>query len=270
MPKRLTETSIWKNQRWFRKLHPTYKLVWKYLTDMCDHSGIWKVDFGELTEDTGLEDFVLKDFITACNTDFNKETGEKIIRERVKLVNSGVLWITGYIKFQYENKQFMINPAIPAINSALTILNGYGILHEALSKGYITLSQPYEKDMIRTKDKDIDIDTDKDKRINVPFEDFWNLYDKKTSPKDLCQKKWENLKDSERELAIKYIPSYKISQPDKQFRKDPSTYLNQKAWNNELIYRDGTHIQNTSNTSSINGTGKKGTSAARLEAVRNW
>jgi hypothetical protein len=105
--------------------------------------------------------------------------------------------------------------------------------------------------------------------INVPFSDFWKLYDKKTSPKDKCEKKWEKLKDSERAAAMEYIPEYKVAQPDKQFRKDPETFLNQKAWLNEIIYRDGTnpHIRKPS---GVNDGRKKGTSQARTEGLGNW
>lgn len=72
--------------------------------------------------------------------------------------------------------------------------------------------------------------------INVHFGDFWELYDKKVGEKGKLQKKWENLKPGEREKAMLYIPSYKIAQPDKKFRKDPSTFINNKSWNDELIY----------------------------------
>jgi hypothetical protein len=143
MPKRQTETKIWSTQRWYRKLHPYHKLVWKYLTDCCDHAGIWKIDYGQLVDDTGIEDFDLAQFIQACNTDFDKETGERIFRERIMAVSKGVLWLTGFIRFQYENKDFQVNPDVPVIKSALQILNGYGILQQALDKGYITLSKPF-------------------------------------------------------------------------------------------------------------------------------
>jgi len=73
------------------------------------------------------------------------------------------------------------------------------------------------------------------KDINIAFDEFWNLYDKKVGEKDKLKKKWELLKDEERELAMKHIPNYKLSQPEKKFRKDPSTYLNNKSFNDEII-----------------------------------
>lgn len=72
-----------------------------------------------------------------------------------------------------------------------------------------------------------------DNDININFSEFWNLYNKKTGRKD-CEKKWNKLKDSEREEIIKTLPTYIKSTPDIQFRKNPITYLNQRTWEDEL------------------------------------
>lgn len=79
----------------------------------------------------------------------------------------------------------------------------------------------------------------KEKEPNYSFEDFWELYDKKVGKKDSLIKKWLKLSDTERELAMSYIPQYKQCQPDKKYRKNPETFLNQKAWNDELIFDYG-------------------------------
>ncbi len=36
------------------------------------------------------------------------------------------------------------------------------------------------------------------------------------------------------------MPRYKLSQPDKQYRKNPVTFLNNESWNNELIINQKT------------------------------
>lgn len=66
------------------------------------------------------------------------------------------------------------------------------------------------------------------------FEDFWNLYDKKVG-KDACYKKWAKLSGVDREKIFTTLPAYIASQPDKKYRKNPETYLNQRAWNDEII-----------------------------------
>lgn len=67
------------------------------------------------------------------------------------------------------------------------------------------------------------------------FDDFWNAYDKKVGPKERLKKKWNKLKQEEREMAMQHLEEYKQATPDKKFRKNPETYLNQKSWNDEII-----------------------------------
>ena len=88
--------------------------------------------------------------------------------------------------------------------------------------------------------------------INISFDDFWNTYDKKVGDKEKIKKKWDALKDSEREAIMSHIPLYKQSQPDKKFRKDPSTYLNNKSWNDEIIYSAGNQHANNQSVNNQN------------------
>ena len=72
------------------------------------------------------------------------------------------------------------------------------------------------------------------KKINVPFEKFWNLYDKKIDRKK-CELKWIRLTDKERIECIEKLPAYIFATPDKKFWRDPETYFNNKSWENEII-----------------------------------
>ncbi|MEG2341440.1 MAG: hypothetical protein RSB69_11915 [Odoribacter sp.] len=72
-------------------------------------------------------------------------------------------------------------------------------------------------------------------RFDDEFDVFWELYEKKRN-REKCLKLWKNLSEKERTEIIDYIPKYKKAQPDKQFRKDPVTFLNQKSWHDELIF----------------------------------
>ena len=82
--------------------------------------------------------------------------------------------------------------------------------------------------------------------INIDFEWFWNDYDKKVGDKQKLKKKWNKLTDIERQNAMNYIDLYKLSVPDKQFRKNPETFLNNKSWNDEIINRSITPIHKLS------------------------
>ena len=80
--------------------------------------------------------------------------------------------------------------------------------------------------------RDLDVDT-----FDGGFSIFWELYEKKVGrPK--CEKLWSKLTAKEREECLAYIPLYKQAQPDKQYRKNPETFLRNKSWNDELIYRN--------------------------------
>jgi len=74
----------------------------------------------------------------------------------------------------------------------------------------------------------------KEKKINIEFDIFWNLYDKKVGDNKSCEKKWNNLKDEQRDKIIKTIPKFIQQFEDKQFQPYPYTYLNGERWNDEV------------------------------------
>jgi len=74
--------------------------------------------------------------------------------------------------------------------------------------------------------------------INIPFISFWNKYDKKAGIKK-AEASWLKLTDQERVLAMDHTKKYVISKPDKQFRKDPTSYLSNKSFNDEIIQTHG-------------------------------
>lgn len=65
------------------------------------------------------------------------------------------------------------------------------------------------------------------------FDEFWDLYGKKRSL-ETCRNKFNKLTESEVDKIFEVLPAYVAATPDKQFRKDPSTWLNQKCWNDEI------------------------------------
>lgn len=84
----------------------------------------------------------------------------------------------------------------------------------------------------------------KEVKDEYTFERAWNLYEKKVGNKEKLEKKWNSMSKKDRKAAIEYIPLYVISKPDKQFRKNFQTFLNQRGWEDEII---GTPQQPTAN-----------------------
>lgn len=104
-------------------------------------------------------------------------------------------------------------------------------------------SEAYAKHMeTETENRTITIN----ENINIEFEWFWNDYDKKVGDKQKLKKKWHKLTDEERQNAMNYLDLYKQAVPDKQFRKNPETFLNNKSWNDEIITRNNTTINKLS------------------------
>lgn len=163
MAKRFTDTDLWKSQRWFRKLNPIFKLVFCYVKDQCNHAGIWKIDCSDLVEDLGLEDFNLTEFTNNVNVEYDKISGKKINKERLRIIDKKYLWLTGFVQFQYEGKEGKVKwENTPAVISALKGLDGIGILSEGITKGYLHLHEPLRVGWQTHKDKDKDKDNNRE------------------------------------------------------------------------------------------------------------
>jgi hypothetical protein len=192
MAKRFTDTDLWKKQRWFRKLNPLNKLVFCYIKDLCNHAGIWKVECSDLIDDLGLDEFDINQFIEAVNTEFDKITGKKILKERLLLLSDNILWISGFVQFQYEGKDGKVNPDAAPVRTALLCLQGLRIpsvtlahpLHKsstvleyALTYKHISLTKDLAEGWTTPKDKDKDKDKDKkggageNKQTGIRFSD---------------------------------------------------------------------------------------------------
>jgi hypothetical protein len=109
-------------------------------------------------------------------------------------------------------------------------LTGLGVLKpsKSKSKGVVKPQSIVEY----TKEEE-----SKEDKIKELFERFWNLYDKKTS-RDKCYKKFKALKPEEMEKLFQHVPKYVEATPEKQYRKNPETYLNNKSFNDEIIDRN--------------------------------
>ncbi len=121
-------------------------------------------------------------------------------------------------------------------------------------------SKAYAKHMeTETENETITINRTKAKIeiLDPKFEEWWLWYDYKIS-KDKAKKSWNKLNEQEKDLALQSVQAYVKSTPDKSFRKHPTTYLNQKSFNDEIITR---------NTTSQSRVSPKVTAWESLQAV---
>jgi hypothetical protein len=73
----------------------------------------------------------------------------------------------------------------------------------------------------------------------IQFNDFWKLYDKKIGNKEKIRNKFIKLKDDDIKLIFETLPLYIKATPNKKFRKNPETYLNNFSWRDEIILDNG-------------------------------
>jgi hypothetical protein len=85
--------------------------------------------------------------------------------------------------------------------------------------------------------ENVNENVNEDKNINIDFDFFWNDYDKKVGDKQKLKSKWNKLSDNDRNQIMNYLPLYIEAVPDKQFRKNPETFLNNKSWLDEIVKR---------------------------------
>ena len=89
MAKRFTDTEKWKKP-FIRLLKAPYKLLWLYICDDCDHSGIWQVDI-EVAEIRIGE-----------KLDYNKAI--MFFNDKIIPLDNGAKWfIPSFIEFQYPS-----------------------------------------------------------------------------------------------------------------------------------------------------------------------
>jgi hypothetical protein len=83
------------------------------------------------------------------------------------------------------------------------------------------------------------IKPEKEKVVELySFETFWKLYDKPTE-KISCILKWSTLAEKEKAAILEKLPAYVEATPERQFRKNPLTYLRRRIWEDEHIPEQG-------------------------------
>ena len=73
-----------------------------------------------------------------------------------------------------------------------------------------------------------------DERKAKGFKMFWAMYDKRVDEKN-CRISFMRLTLEEMGKAINGVKSYVDSTPNKKYRKNPRTWINQKGWESEVV-----------------------------------
>lgn len=94
---------------------------------------------------------------------------------------------------------------------------------------------PNKYNIIENKNKSKSVSNDTQKEDEL-FTLFWDKYGYKKG-KENAKKAWHKLNDKEKDLAIKAIDEYKKDcRRNQRQMKHPTTYLNQKTWEDDFSY----------------------------------
>lgn len=125
---------------------------------------------------------------------------------------------------------------LPQKNLILTLLSQkYGKKSELLTEKHQKSGNQFTKETKGNKSK-LNESKENDFEVIVypSFDDFWNAYDKKIERAE-TEKKWLKLSQAEKEKVMSHVPRYVVATPNAQYRKNPTTYLNQKTYLDEIV-----------------------------------
>ena len=247
MAKRFTDTELW-NQDWFLDIPKDYKLFYFYMKDACNHAGIFKPNFRVFS---ALNDCLI-DSSEALKF-FNSD------KERVLVLKNGRWLIKDFFLFQYGTK---LNNKNKCHQSVLKSLEDNNVKIDSLNNVEILeVKEIPLKPILKTSNelKTVKGNTEREEQ----FDKFWELYNKKVDKKKTMSK-FLKLKDSDVKKIAETIKNYISINNDVKYRKNPLTYLNSEAWNDEIVSNNSTNNFNSSekvinllNNSDLTNTIKK-------------
>jgi hypothetical protein len=218
---RKVHVTFWRDE-FVEGLTPEQKFFYLYLltNDRTTQCGIYEITTKQMCYDTG----------------YNEDTIKKLISFFIDI---------GKIKYSVSTKEMALknwgkynDSNSPKVRSCIE--------KELLKvKDRVLIQYIYSMDTHTQEEQEKEQEKEQE-QVNIDFEWFWNEYDKKVGEKQKLKKKWHKLSDEERQNAMNYLDLYKQAVPDKQFRKNPETFLNNKSWNDEIITRNNTTINKLS------------------------
>lgn len=210
---RKVHVSFWRDE-FIEGLTPEQKYFYLYLltNDRTTQCGIYEITVRQMCYDTGYNDETIKKLL-----EYFISKGRLMYSESTKEIA-----LKNWAKYNDSHS--------PKVRSCID--------KELLKvKNRVLIEYLYSMDTHTQEEKEKEEEKEEEQYINIDFEFFWIEYDKKVGDKKKLIKKWNNLTDAEREKIMEYLPSYKQAVPDKQFRKNPETFFNNKSWLDEIVTR---------------------------------
>ena len=211
MAKRFIDTGLFKDS-WFSELSANNKLFYVYLITNCDHAGIIDLNPRLAEFETGIKGLAK-----------GLDTVKQELGDRLYPLRDNYYFLVKFVKYQYPRG--LAESSKPQ-NAVIKRLHEFGLDPNSM----VRVTKEYANSLERVQDKDKDKDKDKDSIY--PFDQFWNDYNKKTNVAK-SKERYDVLNETTRAKIKEHVPEYVKATPDKQYRKDPTTYLNNKSWLDE-------------------------------------
>jgi len=220
MSKRFTDTQKWLDP-WFADLTPEQKLLWLYLCDMCDNSGVVDLSIRLAQAIIGGEENI-KDNLTALS-------------RRVKVIAGGKYHLPTFVDFQFGKLSEHSN----LHKSVISCLKKNKI-DLPIFKGTLRVPEGYLKGTGKGKGKGIvKVKVKATAKTAEGFEEFWEVYPKRRA-RLRALKAWEKLTMTDALLA-QIISTVKKQKKTKEWTKDdgewiplPASWLNAGCWDDEV------------------------------------
>lgn len=193
MAKRFTDTDKWKDN-WYLSLSNDNRLVWQWLLDNCEHSGVIK---------RGVVAINLN-----CRTSLTEEKLIEIMEGRL-IISGGYYFIPKFLKFQYSAGLNSDKPVIKSVRNRLNDLGVELLTSELYGNGYLTIRKRLRNRCLTIKDKDKDKDSLSLKTLKdlIQYGEFVKMTDNQY--KVLCEKHTQETIDGYIERVNDYMANNK-------------------------------------------------------------
>lgn len=165
MAKRFTDPNKWHDE-WFMELKPEFKLLWIYLTDVCDHAGIWRVNKRLAEFNIGHIDW---------------SQAKEALVDRVYFGNDQYWFVPKFLSFHYGRDLKYGN----AIKSAVKLIEDKGfsqIAVKVLGSPYLRVRKGLGKGYPTLQSKSISKSCSSSKTFS--FEEVWKEYPRRLGKKE--------------------------------------------------------------------------------------
>ena len=184
---RKIHTSFW-GDSFIQDLTPEQKYFFLYLltNDKTKQCGIYEITLRQMCYDTG----------------YNEETVKKLLEFFI---------FKGKIRYSEKSKEVALSNWLKYNDSSSPKVKSCVNKELEKVKDRLLIQYIYSIETHPQEEQEV--------KLNILFDDFWVLYDKKVGERKKLEKKWASLSNQDRIDIMNHIPLYKIAQPEKKYRK---------------------------------------------------